>query len=163
MRPTSDPGTRMATRLAPVQRVPDPTAPAKAAKVVKIVKKPARKPPTIRGKAPVDDQFAAELMFSPAFGDDAGRTYGAMLVGALPNSEYYWRCRIEQHRVDPLLQGFRTLWDPPPGWTFTDGLPAFLYDEAVSNPLVITRVVLSPAAPNTDVGFLIVMTRKYKP
>jgi len=162
MRPTTDPGTRMAPRLAPASRTPGPD-PEQAKKVVKIIKKPAKKPPTIRAKAPIDDQFAAELMFSPAFGDDAGRTYGAMLVNAEPDEEYYWRCRIEQHRVDPLLQGFRTLWDPPPGWELTDGNPAFLYDEAISNPLVITRLVKAPASPNANIGFLVIVTRKYKP
>jgi hypothetical protein len=135
----------------------------KVAKVVALVKKPPKKPVQLRAKPPVDDQFNATLEFSPAFGDDAGRTYAAVLVDPEPNEEYYWRCRIEQHRVDPLLQGFRTLWDPPPGWTFVDGNPAFIYDEAISNPLVITRVVLAPAEPNNDVGFLVVMTRKYKP
>jgi len=155
------PPTRMAPRLAPVPRAQG-SDPGQVKKIIRIVKKP-KKTITIRAKAPVDDQFAAELMFSPATGVDAGRTYGAQLIDPEPLTEYYWRCRIEQHRVDPLLQGFRTLWDPPPGWTFVDGLPAYLYDEAISNPLVITRVIESPADPNNLIGFLVVMTRKYKP
>ena len=34
---------------------------------------------------------------------------------------------------------------------------------AISNPLVITRVVKAPAAPNSDIGFLVVVTLKYRP
>jgi hypothetical protein len=156
----------MAPRLAPIPRVYEPE-PIK--KIIKVIKKPPKKPIQLRGRAPTDDQFNATLTFSPAYGDDAGRTYGASL-GITPGAgspeggkQFYIRLSVEQHRVDPLLQGFRTLWTPPPGWTAVDGLGSTLYDEAISNPLVVTRVYLSPAAPNTAIGFLVVVVTKYKP
>lgn len=163
------PRTRMAARLAPIPRVYDP----ELDKVKKIVKKVAAKKPrtpfNLTGRAPVDDQFDATVTFSPSYGTDAGRTYGAMLPmtpGAgspEANKEFYVRCLITQHRVDPLLQAFRTLWKMPLDWVFVDGLGDTLYDEAISNPLYVTRVCKSPATIAVDVGFLVTITAKYLP
>ena len=167
------PITRMAPRLAPVPHAAaTPTATtattATVKKVVKIVKKPAPKPVELRARPPIDDQFSATLDFSPAYGTDAGRTYGPLSLtpgAGSPegNKEFYVRCMIEQHRVDPLLQGFKTLWEPPPGWTIADGLGATLYDEAISNPVYVTRVYLTPATPSVEVGFRVIVQLKYRP
>jgi hypothetical protein len=162
------PVTRMAPRLAPIPRVYDPTEPEKAKKVVRIVKKPAKKPVILRARPPIDDQFNATLDFSPAYGADAGRTYGPLSLtpGADSpegNKEFYCRVQIEQHRVDPLLQGFKTLWDPPPGWTIADGLDTHSYDEAISNPLYITRVYLTPSTISLEIGFKVTVQRKCRP
>jgi hypothetical protein len=161
----------MAPRLAPAPRAgatTSATTTATVAKVVKIVKKPAPKPVELRTRPPIDDQYDAMLEFSPAYGTDAGRTYGPL--GLTPGAdspegskEVYCRCRITQHRVDPLLQGFKTLWEPPPGWTIADGLGATLYDEAISNPVYITRVYLTPATISTAIGFRVIVQLKYKP
>jgi hypothetical protein len=166
------PPTRMAPRLAPIPRVYDPPPPETVAKtvkkVVKIVKKPAKKPVTLRTRIKVDDQYEGMLEFSPAYGDDAGRTYGPLSLtpgegSPDGNKELYCRCRIGQHRVDPLLQGFKLLWDPPPGWVIVDGLDTHTYDEAVSNPLYVTRVYLTPATISLEIGFKVTVQRKYKP
>ncbi len=150
------------TKLPPLE-YPSTSDPRTQARVVKIVKKPAPKPFTIRARVLIDDQYSGDLGFSPATGTDAGRTYSADMLAPEGLSTWYWRCRITQHRVDPLLQGFRLLWDPPPGWTWQDGLLAPTYEEAISNPLVVTRVVKAPASPNALIGFLVTVTRKYKP
>ena len=160
------PPTRMAPRLAPIPRVYDPKP--DVAKVKKIVKKPAKKPVELRARPPVDDQFDAKLTFSPAYGDDAGRTSGPLSLTPGEDSpegdkEFYCRCEITQHRVDPLLQGFKCLWDPPPGWTIADGLDTHTYDEAISNPVYITRVYLTPATISLEIGFKVTVQRKYKP
>jgi hypothetical protein len=165
---TYEPQDRMAAAIAPAT-AKKPTADSKTvAKVVKIVKKPKPKPVILRAKAPVDDQFDAELEFSPAYGTDAGRTYGPLSLtpgAASPEGakEFHCRIRITQHRVDPLLQAFKTLWEPPPGWTIADGCPATLYDEAISNPVYITRVYLTPATIAVDVGFRVIVQLKYRP
>ena len=158
------PPTRMAPRLAPIPRVYDPIPP----KIIKIVKKPPKKPVILRARPPVDDQFSATMEFSPAYGVDAGRTYGPLSLtpgGSSPEGgkEFYCRLRLEQHRVDPLLQGFRTYWDPPPGWVGMDGLRATIYDEAISNPLYINRVYRTPATISLEIGFLVVVKVKYRP
>lgn len=156
----------MAARLIPIPKIYEPEV-DKVKKVVK--KKLEKKPLTIVGRSKVDDQFNLTITFSPAYGPDAGRTYGASLGltpgGASPegNKEFYVRASIEQHRVDPLLQGFKTLWTPPPGWVPVDGIGSILYDEAISNPVVITRVYRSPASPSSEIGFLVVAVGKYKP
>jgi hypothetical protein len=163
---TKTPKTRMAKQLAP-KLAPIPLV-YTVAKVAKLAKKKA-KPLTVAGKASIDDQFSATITFSPAYGTDAGRTYGASLGltpgGASPEAlkEFYVRCLIEQHRVDPLLQGFETTWEPPPGWTTMDGLGSIVYDEAISNPVQITRVYKSPASPSSEIGFRVRITKKYKP
>lgn len=158
------PKTRMAPRLAPIPKVYDP----ELAKVKKAIKK-KRKPISIVGRVFADDQFHATITFSPAYGPDAGRTYGASL-GLTPgagspegNKEFYVRCAIEQNRVDPLLQGFESTWEPPPGWVSVDGLGSVLYDEAICNPLQVTRVYRSSAAPDSTIGFRVRITTKYKP
>jgi len=157
----------MAPRLAPIPRVYTPD-PADLPKVKKIVKKPPKKPVILRAKPPVDDQFSATLTFSPAYGSDAGRTYGPLSLTPGPGSpegdkDFYVRCLIEQHRVDPLLQGFRTLWEPPPGWVKVDGRYATLFDEAISNPLYITRVYHTPSTISLAVGFRVIVVTKYRP
>lgn len=160
----------MAPRLAPVPRataIPAATT-ATVAKVVKIVKKPAPKPVELRARPPIDDQFDAKLTFSPAYGADAGRTYGPLSLTPGAGSpeggkEIYCRCEITQHRVDPLLQGFKTLWEPPPGWTIADGCGTTLYDEAISNPVYVTRVYLTPTTISLEVGFRVIVQTKYRP
>lgn len=152
------------TPLPPLEYPPSATV----AKVVKIVKAPAKKPADLPIRLKIDDQYDAMLEFSPAYGDDAGRTYGPLSLTPGADSpegdkEFYCRLRITQHRVDPLLQGFKCLWDPPPGWTIVDGLDTHTYDEAISNPVYITRVYLTPATISVAIGFKVTVQRKYLP
>jgi hypothetical protein len=77
--------------------------------------------------------------------------------------------RVQQHRVDPLLQAFKRLWQPPSGCTIAVGLDdrrweaGYLYDEAISNPVYITRVYLTPATISLGVSFRVVVETKYRP
>jgi len=162
------PPTRMAPRLAPIPRVYDP----EKDKVRKAAKKAAaklpRKPGTLRTWPIVDDQFSATMTFSPAYGTDAGRTYGPLSLTPGAGSpegdkEFYCRLLLEQHRVDPLLQGFKCLWDPPPGWVIVDGLDTHTYDEAISNPLYVTRVYRTPTTISLEIGFKVTIQRKIRP
>lgn len=164
------PPPRMAPRLAngsppPIPHVyyDDPTKTKKA--VAKVAKK---RQVTLVSKAPVDDQFTCRVLFSPAFGDNAGATYSEPLqiddAAAAASQPFYWRAEIDQFRVDPLLQGFETRWDIlTAGWTFIDGLGPVIYDEAISNPLKITRVIRAPASIATSPKFKVVVTKKYRP
>lgn len=160
----------MAPRLAPVPRATSTPAATTTtvAKVVKIVKKPPKKPVQVRSNAPVDDQFKARVEFSEAYGDQAGKTWSEPLqiddAAAAAGQEFYWRVNIDQFRVDPLLQGFATRWEIlTAGWTFTDGLGTTIYDEAISNPLMVCRVVKAPATITASVKFRVVVTLKYRP
>ncbi len=162
--------TRMAPRLAPAPRAgATPTATtATVAKVVQIVKKPAKKPVILRSNEPVDDQFKVRVTFSPAYGDNAGATWSEPLQIDDPTTaagqEFYWRADIDQFRVDPLLQGFEIRWDLlTAGWTFADGVGATTYEEAISNPLVVARVVKAPASITASPNFKVVVTKKYRP
>ena len=163
---------RMAPRVAPAP-APTPTVRTtttharRTVKAVKVIqaKKPKLFAAKVRG---IDDQFSATMEFSPAYGTDAGRTYGPLSLTPGSDSpegakEFYCRVRLEQHQVEPLLQGFRTYWDPPPGWVAVDGLKPTIYDEAISNPLYINRVYLTPATISLEIGFLVVVRSKYRP
>jgi len=161
------PPTRMAPRLAPIPRVYDPEK-DKVKKAAKAAVRVPRKPGTLRTWPIVDDQYSATLVFSPAYGTDAGRTYGPLSMTPGSDSpeaskEFYCRLLIEQHRVDPLLQGFKCLWDPPPGWVIVDGLDTHTYDEAISNPLYVTRVYRTPATISLEIGFKVTIQRKIEP
>ena len=73
---------------------------------------------------------------------------------------------FDQFRVDPLLHGFRTTWALlTAGWTFVDGLRSASYDEAISNPLSIIRVIRAPATIPSSPGplFRVVVTSRYRP
>jgi hypothetical protein len=158
----------MAGAIAPAAPKKPTATTTTLTKVVKIVKAPPKKPVILRARPPVDDQYSATLEFSPAYGSDAGRTYGPLSLtpgAGSPegNKEFFVRCMIEQHRVDPLLQGFKTLWEPPPGWTIADGCAATLYDEAISNPVYVNRVYLTPSTISVDVGFRVIVKLKYRP
>lgn len=158
------PVSRMAPAVAPIPYVykPNPAA-ATADAAKKAVKKVEKKkpPPQVSGKTPVDDQFSGQVQFSDAFGTDAGKGWSDSFEPEA-SKQYYWRMVIDQFRVDPLLQGFETRWELPTGWTFVDGLGSILHDEAISNPLYVTRVILSPATV-AKVVFRVVPTAKYKP
>jgi hypothetical protein len=155
--------SRMAPAIAPIPHVytPDPATAAATAPKKAAPPKPKKPPIVIAGKAPVDDQFKGTMQFSEAFGTDAGKSWSDSFEPEA-SKQYFARMVIDQFRVDPLLQGFETRWELPTGWTFVDGLGSILHDEAISNPLYITRVVLSPATV-AKAGFRCVVTAKYRP
>lgn len=122
----------------------------------------------IKGSVPADPMFSGKLYFAPAF-TDGDHTHGSPwsepLSDPVPARRYYISCEISQLQGDgptTQLQGFETTWYLPTGWTFYDQQPAVLYDEAISNPLYIRRVVTCPASP-TKQGFKVVITQKYRP
>ena len=161
--------TRMAPRLVPSTAVAytKPASEKTIAKTAKEVKAKAPKTVKTSSKAPVDDQYKARVSFSQAHGSDAGKTWSEPLQLDTHDDaghDMYWRCEIDQFRVDPLLQGFATRWEIlTAGWIFVDGLPRTIYDEAISNPLVITRVVHAPSAISRPPKFRVVVTAKYRP
>jgi hypothetical protein len=166
-RGVTTPRTRMAARLVPLPRIYDPEK-VETNKVKKAVKKPKPRAVQLRSKAPVDDQYNASVFFSEAFGTDAGKVWSEPLEiedrTEWASTDIFWRLEIEQHRVDPLLQGFETEWQLlTPGWTFVDGLGGTLFDEAISNPVKITRVIKAPASITVRPKFRVVVRTKFLP
>lgn len=90
-----------------------------------------------------DDQYELQVTFS----DDDGISYGDPLVGVEGNRTYHYRVTVAQLQAYPLLKAFSLVWLLPSGWSFLDQLPATLHEEAVSNPLIVTRTILSPVNP----------------
>lgn len=90
-----------------------------------------------------DMQFHIELDFS----NDDGVSFASPMFEMEGNRIFQWRCKIAQLQAQPLLRGFATAWYLPNGWTFTDTLGTTLYDESVSNPLIVTRTIRSPVDP----------------
>lgn len=96
---------------------------------------------------------------SPALTDDEkaewGRNWAKDLVNPKKDCVYHVRCKVTQMRFDPLIGGFRLKWVVPSGWRIIDGQPLTLYVEATSNPLCITRKVLSPNATIRNAAFVV--------
>ena len=161
--------SRMAPRLVPAtpRAYIKPTIDRAVARTATVAKGKVAKNVRATGRAPVDDQYKARVLFSQAHGSDAGKTWSEPLQLDTHDDaghDMYWRCEIDQFRVDPLLQGFATRWEIlTAGWIFVDGLPRTIYDEAISNPLVITRVVHAPSAISRPPKFRVVVTAKYRP
>lgn len=107
------------------------------------------------GAADQDPRFDLEMMFS---GD--GKSYGNPLVSPSPGIDYFIRVRLTQHQQDPLLQGFAIRWTAPAGWYWVDGLGDLTFDEATSNPLIVTRVIVSQS-PVVMGAFRAVVEAKY--
>lgn len=126
---------------------------------------PAAKEAQVLGSVPQDSQFDGRLEFAIANPYiDAGADFASFtepLVAPKVGIEYYIRCVISQHAVNPLLQGFKTVWTLPAGWSWVDGHADTLYDEAISNPLYVNRVALCGSA--RSVGFKVVIDKKYLP
>lgn len=163
-RGVTTPRTRMAARLVPIPKVYDRPD---EAKVKKIVKKPKPRAVQLRAGVPADDQYKLRVTFSEAFGDQAGEVWSEPLEiedrAEWAGKEFYWDLNIDQFRVDPLLQGFQTEWRLlTAGWTFTDGLGIQVFDEAISNPVFIRRVIKAPATITVRPKFKVVVVAEYK-
>lgn len=118
------------------------------------------------GRIADDPQFEAELHFGEVPEAPVDLTepvyWTEPLVEPDPAKDYYVRLRIAQHMVNPLLQGFKTRWKLPAGWAWLDGRGEELDDEAISNPLVVTRKV-RPPNPAVRAGFRVVVVARYLP
>lgn len=115
----------------------------------------------IHARVPTDVRYEFTVDFSP----DDGVTFTDPLVQPDGNRVYQMRLRFTQHVNDErdMLQGVALRWHAPPGWTFVDGLGQddTLYEECVSNPMVVTRVVRSPQNPE-PAGFRIHLVKKFR-
>lgn len=137
-------------------------------KSLQTVQKKEKQPP-VKGTIGSDPMFSGILRFAPAFEDDDheyGSPWSEPLPAPLTNHRYFVSCEISQLQgAGPTtqLQGFRTLWTPPPGWIFVDGHGSILDDEAISNPLFIRRMVRSPLTTIGIRGFKVEVLVKYQP
>lgn len=112
----------------------------------------------IYADVPKDPQYEFTVDFSP----DDGNTFTDPLVQPEGNRIFQMRLRFTQHVADTdMLAGIALRWYAAAGWVFADGLGSLLYDECVSNPTVITRIVRSPAKPQPS-GFRVVLVTKYR-
>lgn len=156
----------MAPRLAPLPKIYEPP---EVTKFKKAVKKLARKRSvTLVGREWKDDHWKARITFSEAFGANAGEVWSEPLEiedrTEWAGKEFYMDLNIDQFAQEPQLQGFETLWKLlTPGWTFADGLGATIYDEAISNPLSVRRVIKAPASITVRPKFRVVITFEYLP
>lgn len=130
--------------------------------------KPHKETKALRGTPPVSKMFSGKLTFAPAYNDakvDHGTPWSEPWPNPVRNKPYYVSLEISQLQGDgPLsqLQGFKTYWTHPPNWTWLDGHGATLYDEAITNPLFIRRLVQSPGTIGTK-GFKVVVQAVYRP
>lgn len=105
-----------------------------------------------------DPQYKISVDFS----DDDGLSFTDQMLSATGNRIYQIRTQIAQLQATPLLTGFGLTWFLPAGWAFTDGLIAGpLYEEAVSNPLTVTRTILSPSNPQ-PAAFRVEMVERFR-
>jgi hypothetical protein len=156
----------MAARLLPIPKVYDKPP---EAKVKKLVKAPAKRAVQLRIRVPVDEQYEVHSWFSEAYGVDAAKTFSEPLeledLAAAAGQDFYWKVEIAQHRVDPLLQGFRVRFelDLAPGWTFNDSRGAVRRYEAISNPLSVKAVIKAPGSITTRPKFRVVIEKEFRP
>jgi hypothetical protein len=165
------------TDLAGAVTPPPGTAAAKtqAAADVKIVSKLPRG----HGFNPAGYYFTIDVDFalgqqgenipSPAFATDAekeerddwGLHFGNPLVNPRKSTVYMVRATVSQLRVEPLQGGFILKWTKPSAWTWLDGQPIRTPVQVVSNPLVVTRIALSPSSTITKGGFSCQVVAQY--
>jgi hypothetical protein len=93
-----------------------------------------------------DGAMSIEMLLSNMDGE-----YTPSFTGPVPGQQYYIRCKVAQHQGDPQLQGFLLRWKKPAGWRWIDGLNVLTIDEAVSNPLVVTRVAICDTTASRQV------------
>jgi hypothetical protein len=107
---------------------------------------------------------------SPAFATDAekeerdawGTSWEKDLTDPRKNTIYMVRCTLTQLRVEPLLGGFILKWQRPSfAWKWMDGQTARTPVQVVSNPLIVTRLVLSPSTAITRGGFIVNVVAQY--
>jgi hypothetical protein len=107
----------------------------------------------------------ADNVPSPAFTTDDekaerdawGTSWEKDLVNPRMSTVYMVRCTLTQLRVEPLLGGFILKWARPTfGWKWIDGQTARTPVQVVSNPLVVTRLVLAPSTTIVNGGGFVV-------
>ena len=154
---------------------PPPDTPAAAAKQAADVKIVAKLPKG-QGFQPSGRYFGIGIDFalgpqgsntpSPALDaderDEWGLSFGNPLVNPHKSTIYMVRATISQLRTEPLLGGLILRWVRPTGWAWIDGQPVQTPVQVASNPLVVTRLVLSPSATITNTGFSVSVVGQYE-
>jgi len=154
--------------------VPPPDSPAAAAKQAADVSIVA-KLPRGQGFNPAGYYFGISVDFalgpqgsntpSPALDaterDEWGLSFGNPLVNPHKNTIYMVRATVSQLRVEPLLGGLILRWVRPTGWAWADGQGVQIPVQVASNPLVVTRLVLSPSSTIVNTGFSVSVVAEY--
>ena len=154
--------------------VPPPETPAAAAKQAADVSIVA-KLPRGQGFNPAGYYFGISVDFalgpqgsnvpSPALDaterDEWGLSFGNPLVNPHKSTIYMVRATVSQLRVEPLLGGLILRWVRPTGWAWADGQGVQIPVQVASNPLVVTRLVLSPSTTIVNTGFSISVVAQY--
>jgi len=154
--------------------VPPPDTPAAAAKQAADVSIVA-KLPRGQGFNPAGYYFGISVDFalgpqgsntpSPALDaterDEWGLSFGNPLVNPHKNTIYMVRATVSQLRVEPLLGGLILRWVRPTGWAWADGQGVQIPVQVASNPLVVTRLVLSPSSTIVNTGFSVSVVAEY--
>lgn len=103
-----------------------------AKKRAKQVVRPVRR---VAGTAVKDPQYDIEVEFS-----EDGESFGNPLDVA-SNTVYQCRMRLRQHQTEFNATGFTLDWKKTSNLSWYDGYGTQTHEEAVSNPLVIARLV----------------------
>ena len=154
--------------------VPPPETPAAAVKQAADVSIVA-KLPRGQGFNPAGYYFGISVDFalgpqgsntpSPALDaterDEWGLSFGNPLVNPHKNTIYMVRATVSQLRVEPLLGGLILRWVRPTGWAWADGQGVQIPVQVASNPLVVTRLVLSPSSTIVNTGFSVSVVAEY--
>jgi len=154
--------------------VPPPETPAAAAKQAADVSIVAKLPKG-QGFNPAGYYFGISVDFalgpqgsnvpSPALDaterDEWGLSFGNPLVNPHKNTIYMVRATVSQLRVEPLLGGLILRWVRPTGWAWADGQGVQIPVQVASNPLVVTRLVLSPSSTIVNTGFSVSVVAEY--
>lgn len=97
---------------------------------------------------------------SVSFALENESVYSEPLPSVEGNRLYQIRMALAQYQAWPPIMGWNLQWNLPTGWVFTDALGSTTYDEFVSNPMVITRIIRSPVNPQ-PAAFKIKVLAKY--
>ena len=107
---------------------------------------------------------------SPAFATDDekaeraawGDTFEKDLTNPRKSCRYLVRVTVDQLRVEPLVGGYDLTWTLPTGWKWQDLLGNTTTHVVTSNPLVVMRLVQSPAtAAINNSGFSVTISGRY--
>ena len=93
--------------------------------------------------------------------DEWGLSFGNPLVNPHKSTIYMVRATVSQLRVEPLLGGLILRWVRPTGWAWADGQGVQIPVQVASNPLVVTRLVLSPSTTIVNTGFSVSVVAQY--
>jgi hypothetical protein len=106
---------------------------------------------------------------SPAFAtadeqterDEWGQFFGNPLVNPRKSTVYMVRATVNLLRVEPLPGGLILRWVRPVGWTWVDGQGVQIPVQVASNPVVMTRLVQTPATTVANAGFTVSVVAWY--